>query len=480
MSEVVLKAAPALFNFSGRQAYMFSVLMISDGLALLTSVALGVGFKLLTDSRAEVSSYMNVWPLLFLFLAFYYAVGLYSGTALSPPEELKIATFSSAFLFLSLSALRIASKNASLYFSWALCLALVASVVLVPLFRALCRMLFGNKAWWGYPTVAFSSGGTARFVVETLLRSPGFGLKLVAIFDDQNTGWSGFNQVPIIHDSSLVGQIASSLRCPYAVIALPANNSEGLIEAIEDHISPYFARILIIPDILKSTSTSVRCRTVGDLLGLEVLEQTALPDRRFSKRMLDLTISVLALVALAPLLAAIALAIQLDSEGGVFYGHRRIGRNGKPFRAWKFRTMVSNSSEVLERYLTAHPELRREWETSQKLRNDPRVTRLGRFLRKMSLDELPQIWNVLVNEMSLVGPRPIVEAEVPKYGKSYLSYLRVKGGITGLWQVSGRNDVSYETRVRLDSFYVRNWSVWLDLCILYRTIGTVLFGSGAY
>jgi lipopolysaccharide/colanic/teichoic acid biosynthesis glycosyltransferase len=141
---------------------------------------------------------------------------------------------------------------------------------------------------------------------------------------------------------------------------------------------------------------------------------------------------------------------------------------------------VLNSDEVLEQHLRENPEAWEEWHRDHKLRKDPRVTMLGRFLRKTSLDELPQLWNVLSNEMSLVGPRPIVEAEIAKYGPSYSLYTRVKGGVTGLWQVSGRNDVSYEERVKLDSFYVRNWSVWLDLCILYRTIGTVLFRSGAY
>lgn len=142
--------------------------------------------------------------------------------------------------------------------------------------------------------------------------------------------------------------------------------------------------------------------------------------------------------------------------------------------------MVVNSREMLEEHLAAHPEARDEWSRTQKLRNDPRVTRVGRFLRKTSLDELPQVWNVLRGEMSFVGPRPIVEAEVHHYGDSFDLYKRVRGGITGLWQVSGRSDTTYAERVTLDSFYARNWSVWLDLCILFRTFSVVLFGKGAY
>jgi lipopolysaccharide/colanic/teichoic acid biosynthesis glycosyltransferase len=142
--------------------------------------------------------------------------------------------------------------------------------------------------------------------------------------------------------------------------------------------------------------------------------------------------------------------------------------------------MVLDADRILEKFLAERPDLRREWERDHKLKNDPRVTRVGRLLRKTSLDELPQLWNVLMGDMSLVGPRPIVHQEIERYGASFELYTRVKGGLTGLWQVSGRNDTTYDQRVQLDTFYVRNWSVWLDLCILFRTIAVVLFGHGAY
>jgi lipopolysaccharide/colanic/teichoic acid biosynthesis glycosyltransferase len=142
--------------------------------------------------------------------------------------------------------------------------------------------------------------------------------------------------------------------------------------------------------------------------------------------------------------------------------------------------MAQNADHVLRGCLMSNPELRQEWERTHKLRNDPRITTVGRFLRRTSLDELPQLWNVFKGEMSLVGPRPIVQDEVARYGANFDLYTKVRSGLTGLWQVSGRNDTSYEERVKLDTFYVRNWSVWLDLCILFRTIGTVLLRKGAY
>ena len=163
----------------------------------------------------------------------------------------------------------------------------------------------------------------------------------------------------------------------------------------------------------------------------------------------------------------------------MLYGQKRIGRNGGEFRAWKFRSMVQDAERVLEDYLARHPEMAEEWQRHHKLRNDPRVTRIGRFLRKTSLDELPQLWNVLTGEMSLVGPRPIVRQELQKYGDAIELYLRVRPGITGLWQVSGRSNTTYDERIRLDEHYVRNWSVWLDIFVLGETIKTVLRAEGA-
>ena len=183
---------------------------------------------------------------------------------------------------------------------------------------------------------------------------------------------------------------------------------------------------------------------------------------------------------MCPLLLAIVVLIKLDSPGPAVYGHRRVGAGGEHFRCWKFRTMYTNAEQLLDECLQGDPRLRAEWEQTFKLRDDPRVTRVGRFLRKTSLDELPQLWNVLIGQMSLVGPRPIVDAEIPKYGAAYDLYRRIRPGISGFWQVSGRSDTSYAERVKLDAYYVHNWSVWLDLIILARTVGSVILGRGAY
>ncbi|MBB3881255.1 sugar transferase [Acetobacter oeni] len=196
------------------------------------------------------------------------------------------------------------------------------------------------------------------------------------------------------------------------------------------------------------------------------------------KTILDVTSAALLIFVTFPVFAIIWLLVRHDGGPG-FYKHRRIGQHGVPFSCLKFRTMLSNSDQVLAEHLASNPEAAREWLASRKLTRDPRVTRIGKFLRRTSLDELPQLLNVLCAEMSLVGPRPVVQEELRYYGQNLYYYETVRPGITGLWQISGRSDTSYDDRVALDTRYVREWSLWLDLVILVRTLPAVLSQRGA-
>jgi exopolysaccharide production protein ExoY len=197
-------------------------------------------------------------------------------------------------------------------------------------------------------------------------------------------------------------------------------------------------------------------------------------------RALDLLGMTIAALLLFPLMTLVALAIYAADRGPIFYGHVRVGRMGQTFRCWKFRSMVVDSDEVLRRHLERDPAALAEWEASHKLRNDPRITPIGRLLRRSSLDELPQLWNVLVGEMSLVGPRPIIVKEISRYQSYFSEYCRCRPGITGLWQISGRNDMTYQQRVALDVKFARTKSVWLYLFIIASTIPAVLARRGAY
>ncbi|HZT05246.1 MAG TPA: sugar transferase [Steroidobacteraceae bacterium] len=197
------------------------------------------------------------------------------------------------------------------------------------------------------------------------------------------------------------------------------------------------------------------------------------------KRVLDVVGAIVLAAVFAPLILAIAVLMHREGDS-IIYKHRRIGRNGRVFECLKFRTMVPNADQVLREILERDPLIKAEWVRDHKLRCDPRVTRLGRFLRRTSLDELPQLWNVMRGEMSLVGPRPVVREELLRYGRNVRAYLSAKPGITGLWQVKGRNDTDYRRRVVLDTYYVRNQNLALDLYILMKTTRVVLGGSGAY
>lgn len=199
-----------------------------------------------------------------------------------------------------------------------------------------------------------------------------------------------------------------------------------------------------------------------------------------AKRSFDVSSALLAILILSPIFLMIMALVKLTDRGPAFYGHRRVGHNGRTFHCLKFRTMVSNGDEVLRQYLAANPEAAEEWKATRKLKNDPRVTAVGQVLRKLSLDELPQLINIIRGEMSVVGPRPVVDEELNYYESAASYYLSTRPGLTGLWQISGRNDVSYKERVDFDTHYVRNWSMMQDVSIIFKTIPAVCMSRGSY
>ncbi|MCU0542111.1 MAG: sugar transferase [Oscillatoriaceae cyanobacterium Prado104] len=205
-------------------------------------------------------------------------------------------------------------------------------------------------------------------------------------------------------------------------------------------------------------------------------------DGEFFKRLFDILFSLAVLILFAPVYLLLALSIALSSPGPIFYIQERIGKNRKKFYCLKFRTMVENADDLLLEIMEKSPHLRQEFEDNFKLKKDPRITWIGRFLRMTSLDEFPQFWNVLKGDMSVVGPRPLVEEELPRYGRHINKVLTIRPGITGLWQVSGRNDIPYPRRVQIDLYYAKEKNLWMDMWIVFKTIGVVIFpnNNGAY
>lgn len=198
------------------------------------------------------------------------------------------------------------------------------------------------------------------------------------------------------------------------------------------------------------------------------------------KRCLDIFLCLIAAPIVLPVSLVIAVAIKITSPGPIFYGHKRIGKNHTQLKCWKFRSMCIDADKKLKEILATDPVRAAEWEKDRKFTDDPRVTKLGKFLRKTSLDELPQLWNIFIGQMSFVGPRPVTEPELSKYGQFADYVLSVKPGLSGMWQISGRSDTGYEERITLDTYYIQNWSMWLDIWIIIKTIWVVINGKGAY
>lgn len=331
------------------------------------------------------------------------------------------------------------------------------------------------------PVILIGAGKTAEIVLRFFEGDLGYRYRVVGLLDD--------NPISDIlpHKFLLLGKVSdaeSIIRdsgIKTVIITAPGMDSERL-ESLVAKIQPLVRDILFVPDLmmLPLGHVGVEPFYTEKVFMLSIRNNLARRRNRLAKRVFDLVATICGGLLILPILLVLAVLVGIDNRGRIIFAHRRVGRNGKLFPCYKFQSMVPDAQERLEEYLAQNPEARKEWEESFKLTNDPRVTKLGAFLRRTSLDELPQLWNVLMGDMSLVGPRPIVTKEIERYGDYIREYYMVPPGITGMWQVNGRSDTTYEERVAMDTWYVRNWSVWIDLVYLFKTIKTVFTGKGAY
>lgn len=363
----------------------------------------------------------------------------------------------------------------------------ILNLLLLPLGRAAARGLLDVLGRWRMPTVIVGAGRNAREAVAALRSATSMGYEVVALIDAVPDAGA---DVRILRAPGEVPQVmipAARLRdtllrlgSPQVVVALDSLNDQESQRLIRQ-LTTAGRNLHVIPSIrgLPLFGTRLSHFFSHDVLFLTVRNNLSRRSYRWLKRGFDVLASSLLLLLLAPVLLLVAFLVRRDG-GAAIYGHRRIGYGGKAFQCLKFRTMRIDADQVLEDILRRDEVSRAQWEKDFKLKNDPRITAVGRFLRRTSLDELPQLINVVRGEMSLVGPRPIVQAELDRYGDQAGLYLQVSPGITGLWQVSGRNDTSYAERVALDAWYVQNWSLWYDIAILFSTVRVVLGRKGAY
>lgn len=367
------------------------------------------------------------------------------------------------------------SLDVWVHLQWGLILLIVLVIA-----RSSARAVLRKLGLWSLPTLIFGADENAQQAALALQSeiSMGYTIDGFVVPPGQD------QQLPQGYRSVAWPQHAQDFdalmgyRC---VIALEASQSE-LRDTIIRQLSQYkITNVSVIPSMRGVPLFGLETTQFfsHEVLMLHLRNQLARPALRLIKRLFDFVGSAVLLLLLSPLFAYVAWKVSRDG-GSAFFGHERVGQDGRKFKCYKFRSMVVNAQEVLQELLARDPVARAEWEKDFKLKNDPRINPIGHFLRRTSLDELPQLWNVLKGEMSLVGPRPVVQDELARYGQDVVFYLMAKPGMTGLWQVSGRNDVDYDTRVYFDAWYVKNWSLWTDIAILFKTISVVTGRRGAY
>lgn len=349
------------------------------------------------------------------------------------------------------------------------------SAVCIPLIRIPVKKALLAAGRWGCPTVLYGNVGQVSGVIEALRTDPLLGYAPYGVFTDDLSAGAFIKDVPVL------GRLAD--RTPAASVAIvPVTLAEGFsLSETFDRVFSGYQRVVLLPDIKEDIFLWAVPRALGGLIGLEITSNLLNPLACIVKRGMDLLLIAVTAPLWIPLLALIALLVWVSDRQNPFFIQHRVGKANRSFCPVKFRTMRSNAGKELELALSADESLRTEWAQNCKLRNDPRVTKIGRILRRTSLDELPQVLNVLAGQMSLVGPRPLPDYHHDQLAESTRTpRSRVCPGITGLWQVSGRSESGTAGMEKWDTYYVRNWSIWLDIVILSRTFLTVIKGTGAY
>lgn len=356
--------------------------------------------------------------------------------------------------------------------------------LITPCLRILIKLILIRFDLWRRKLYIVGTGKTALNAYNLFASNRLMGYRLMGFIQVSSAfsySSSVFDlSVSVLGEQDLIELIKLNSECDI-IIALEHQDLNCKVNLI-NFLQHNCLSLLVVPEIsgLALYGAEIDHFFGNDQLVLRLNNNLARSTNAVVKRIFDLVCVISGLILLAPFFIVIALVIKISAKSKVFYLHRRIGKHGKPFYCIKFQSMYHNSSELLAELLERDPQIKAEWEQSFKLKNDPRVTPIGCWLRKTSLDELPQLFNVLIGNMSLVGPRPIVQQEIERYQDGFYYYQLVLPGISGLWQVSGRSETDYSDRVRLDAWYVKNWSLWYDVVILFKTIGVVLRRTGAY
>ncbi|WP_241602621.1 undecaprenyl-phosphate galactose phosphotransferase WbaP [Rosenbergiella nectarea] len=363
-------------------------------------------------------------------------------------------------------------------FTWVIMWCLIA--LLVPVMRAVTKFSLNKAGTWQRDTIIIGSGPNAQEAYKAIASEKNLGFKTIQFVGKPNESINIIDGIPVSHELPQELTKKTDKRMQF-IIAVESDESELRNSWLQQLMLNGYRYVSVIPTLrgMPLDSTDMSFIFSHEVMIFRVHQSLAKWPSRIIKRSFDILASLMIITILSPVLLFISRKVKKDG-GPAIYGHERIGKNGAPFKCLKFRSMAVNSEELLADLLAKDPEAKAEWDETFKLKNDPRITKIGHLLRRTSMDELPQLFNVLKGEMSLVGPRPIIHEELERYQDQVDYYLMSKPGMTGLWQVSGRSDVDYETRVYFDAWYVKNWSMWNDIAILFKTVSVVLRKDGAY
>ena len=347
--------------------------------------------------------------------------------------------------------------------------------------RYIVKHILGHFKLLQLPVLIMGAGKTAAIVLDYFKHDTGVSYDFIGYLEDYTPEAKVAAMMPHLGRFEDAKDVIRQTGVQHVMVIAPGLSNDA-VQDIVYRVQPLVKKVAFIPDMgsLPLATLDTESLIDGHIVSFSFRNNLALWYNRAVKRVFDVICTSLGIICLSPFFLAIALWIYKDSPGPIIFKHRRVGRNGKEFNCYKFRSMCVDADVKLKELLERDSQARKEWETEFKLKNDPRITKSGAFLRKTSLDELPQLFNVLKGEMSLVGPRPIIQAEVPKYGPYIKNFYMVRPGVTGMWQTSGRSDTTYEERVQMDTWYVRNWNVWFDIVLIWRTIAVVLKHKGAY
>ena len=453
------------------------LLLLSDVLFLSASITLVFWTYQLMGGLYSMSIVFRVWPVVVLVVGINLCSKLYCGNlfypglAIHPVEELRRLTLSCIGSFLTFSALLTFTRSNLAFSRVALFFSMLLALFMIPVGRVLVRYVLWKFHWAYIPTAIMGDAQLARDVLSKMAASQNCILEVIV----SSCGEPLLPEIPDFTPEEL-HDFCCRHRISYLIYCTPQADAGLHI----DGLLPAFLHVLVVNRVSRFPVLWSYPVSFYRFFSFEVSNRLLHWEVRVQKRVMEIFFALIALALLFIPGLVIALLIKLTSKGPVFYRASRLGQNGRPFEVLKFRTMRVDADRVLERILEQSPVLKAQWESKFKLEHDPRVTPIGAFLRKTSLDELPQFWNILRGEMALIGPRPIVPEEVSYYGNDYSTFASVKPGVTGLWQVSGRSDLGYEERVGLDVFYVNNWSFWMDYYVFFRTFFVILLGRGAY